>query len=301
MLSAIKNTVWVEYICDAFSYPEKAKEQLLECYKKITENNDAFTLFCNTYAEYCNDYKTNFEKMSEQIKQGSIIAGVHEYTAYSLYLIYMLNPLKQFYAENGYSVEMWKGVALDVKYKLLEGYDVHGIYGTFFMIWFDRFFDLTRFCFGRLQMETIPLDGDYTVDGVNLKKGDTVLSVHIPKTGERLDKESVENAYNQAKEFYKDVFKSEYTVFTCQTYLLHEVTLSFLKKDSNLYKFVSDYTIVYNRDYPDYTEMWRLYDCNVIGKDLADLPSDTSLRRKYIEYMRTGKKIGYGHGIYISR
>ena len=55
MLSAIKNTVWVEYICDAFSYPEKAKEQLLECYKKITENNDALTLFCNTYAEYCNE------------------------------------------------------------------------------------------------------------------------------------------------------------------------------------------------------------------------------------------------------
>ncbi|MBQ8295685.1 MAG: hypothetical protein IJX87_04550 [Clostridia bacterium] len=295
------HTDWLNYVCDAFDYPVEAKSELINCYQTLKENKQAFTQFGDTLQKYADDHKTDFSMMSEQIKNAAETAGINEYTAYTLFVLCLLQPLKNFYADNGYSSDMWGEVALDIRYKLLECYDVYGVYGTFVMPWFEKFFDLTRFCFGRLQMETVALDGDYVVNGVTLKKGDTVLSVHIPKTGRPLDKTSVEESYRKAREFYKEYFPSGYTVFTCKTYLMHSSTLSLLNQDSNIYKFVCDYEIVYCRDYEDYSELWRLFDRKINDRDVTDLPADTSLRRKFIEYMKSGQKIGYGHGIFVQK
>jgi len=301
LLETNKTISWLNTICDTFDYPTQAKVDLVNCYEKIKENEQSFLQFSYTVNEYAKDYKTDFTKMSEQIKKVADQSGANEYTSYTLFLICILQPLKELYAKHNYSKIMWEEIVLDVKYKLLECHDLYGVYGTFVMPWFDRFFDLTRFCFGRLQMETIELDGDYIVNGVSLKKGDTVLSVHIPRSGQSLDRQLVEDSYRKAKDFYKDYFPNGYTVFTCKTYLMHSSTLSLLNENSNIYKFVNDYDIVYNKEYPNYSELWRLYDCVVENKDVDSLPNNTSLRKKFIEYMKSGKKFGYGHGIYVYR
>ena len=292
---------WLDWVLNAFDFPTQSKIDLTDCYKKIKENEHSFSLFVNTIDEYNKDYKTDFTNMCEQIKIVAEYSNTNEFTAYSLFLICILKPLKDLYEKNNYLITMWEEIVLDVKYKLLECFDVYGVYGTFVVPWFERFFDFTRFCFGRLQMETVELDGDYSVDGVELKKGDTVLSVHIPKTGQPLDQKAVEDSYKKASEFYKVFFLNGYTVFTCKTYLMHSSTISLLNENSNIYKFVNNYKIVYYKEYKDYSELWRLYDCEVVGKNLNTLPTNTSLRRNFIEYMKTGKKIGYGHGIYIYR
>ena len=124
---------------------------LTSCYEKITTNNQSFSLFINTIEEYTKNYKTDFTKMSEQIKTVAEQSNVNEFTTYTLFLICILQPLKKLYENK------------------------------------------------------------------------------------------------------------------------------------------------------DYTELWRLYDCEVKDKDINTLPTDTSLGRNFIEYMKTGKKIGYGHGIYIYR
>lgn len=292
---------WLESICDTFDFPLLAKSELLNSYQKIKKEKQQFTQFIYTIKSYINDYKTNFSSMSEQIKTIAKKSGVNEYTAYTLFLICILHPLKDLYLKNNYPLKMWEEVGLDIKYKLLECYDVYGVFGTFVMSWFSRFFDLTKFCFGRLQMETITLNGNYLVNGVELKDGDTVLSVHIPKTGQPLDKNQVEESYRKAKAFYKDYFTSGYIVFTCSTYLMHPSAQSLINKDSNIYKFISDYDIVCYHDDEDYAELWRLFDCKINDKDFTQLPANTSLRKKFIDYMRTGQKIGRGFGIFVQK
>lgn len=291
---------WFEFICNQFDFPKAALDSLKENYCLISQNEAAIKEFNRALETYEKDFKSDFSILSDIIKNVAEIAEIQEYIAYTLFLIQLLKPLKKFYQNNGLSEEMWQGVALDIKYKTLECYDVYKIYGTFVMVWFDRFFNLTRFSFGRLQMETVELDGNYVVDGVNLKKGDTVLSVHIPRSKERLDRESVEKSYQFAQEFYKNEF-SDYTVFTCKTYLMHPSTVSLLKPNGNLYEFVSKYKIVYSENYENYSELWRLFDCLIDESNLDALPQNTSLRKDFVSYMKSGKKIGYGHRIYVKK
>ena len=47
----------------------------------------------------------------------------------------------------------------DMKWKMLECYEIHGVYGNFVGHWYDGFFNLTRFGLGRLQFELRPFEG----------------------------------------------------------------------------------------------------------------------------------------------
>ena len=42
---------------------------------------------------------------------------------------------------------------------------------------------------------------------------------------------------------------------------------------------------------------WRLYDTK--EQDIDKLPQNTSLRKKYIDYAKSGKKSGWGYGAFV--
>ncbi len=88
------------------------------------------------------------------------------------------------YRSAGYSDELFDETMADLRFKLFECKDIFGVWGTFVTPWFKGFYLLERFKLGRMQYEKIafPFD-DYKG---KVKRGDTVLSCHIPSDGPML-------------------------------------------------------------------------------------------------------------------
>ena len=85
-----------------------------------------------------------------------------------------------------------------------------------------------QFCMGKAEHD-IPKYG--------IKKGDGVMEVHIPE-GEKLTRESCEESFALASEFFKKYFPDfEYTVFTCHSWLLDDTLKNYLPENSGIVRF----------------------------------------------------------------
>ena len=74
--------------------------------------------------------------------------------------------------------------------------------------------------------------------------------------------------------------------------------MEMLKSDSNILAFMNDYTLVASGEYGSYGEVWRLFDKNYDG-DPSHLPTDSSLRRAYVDIISRGERTGWGKGVFI--
>lgn len=282
---------------ELFDYPEEARKELLWAYDRIHQDaawSEEFKRLLKCYAE---NNKCEFSVLQNDIDALSEKAGLHKYTGSLVLLICMSDILKGFYAEAGYSEEMWYAAMNDLKYKLMECKGVRGVWGIFVFTWFQGFFTLSRFGFGKLQFNLSTFGRIYHKNGLDLKPDSTVVTVHIPRTGTRLDRESVLQSYKQAAEFYKDLFKGGPVIFTCDSWLLFPRHKEVLSPQSNIYAFISDFDLVSYGEYDDYSQVWRLFNTSYNG-NVDDLPQNTSLQRIYAEWIRNGEKTGWGYGVF---
>ena len=212
---------------------------------------------------------------------------------------------RQYYMENYPDIIIEKGnideiifynTMRDLRYKLEECRLVRGKYGTFVPWWYKGFFEMKIFALGRLQFEINYTWFDCEVDGKHIPKDTKVLSVHIPRTGTKLEHCLVEDSYRRAADFFKDEFDN--IIFICNSWLLYPWNRSVLKDGSNLAEFYDDFTVVNSGEYHNYSEVWRLFDCLYDGNP-DKLPNDTSLRRAYIDRIKSGKPLGYGTGVIL--
>lgn len=283
---------------EKFSYPEEAARVLLQAWEKIMNGPETKEKFEALLARYEADRNADFQKLLEDMEGVSAAAEIHKYTGDLLLPICMSQKLREYYQEDGLSEEMWFTSMCDLKYKLIECHEIYGIWGTFVAGWFSRFFYVTRFGFGKLQFETVTFEKQYEKDGVVLKPGATVINVHIPRTGGKLDRESKDASYRQAAEFYSKLFEKNPPVFVCHSWLLFPRNKEVLSPESNLYAFIADFDIIEQKEYEDYSQVWRLFDKEYQG-DVEALPQNTSLRRAYADWIRKGEKTGWGYGVYV--
>lgn len=289
---------FVEQFMVKYDYPEEARSVLLSAYDALMACDKSRPELVRMIKEYDVSYGTDLVAEEEKMKEISLLAGVNEYTGMVIRFICYMKRLKEYYDEAGYGEAMYMGVANDIKYKLWECKLVKGVWGSFVTPWFCRFFRLDRFCFERLQFELIDFNGDYVTDGVALKPDTKVINVHIPRTGGRLDKESVDRSYAMAADFFKKKFGLDRIIFHCNSWLLFPKNKELLKEGSNLLSFISDYRVVEVKEYDNYSEVWRLFDTEYT-EDHSKLPADSSLRRAYIDLMNKGEPIGSAKCVYI--
>ena len=96
----------------------------------------------------------------------------------------------------------------------------------------------------------------------------------------------------------KPFFGDDKIVFTCESWLLFPAVKQMLSPQSNLFAFISDYELMDSGYYDDFFSWaWRLYDTK--EQDIDKLPQNTSLRKKYIDYVKSGKKSGWGYGAFV--
>jgi len=276
-------------------YPSAATQELMFAYDKIAANSkDDFEKLISEYEKsYDIDYIAAIEKMNGI----SLASSVHEYTGALLLFLCYTRGLRGYYEERGISYEIFKNTVLDLKYKMDECLCVKGIAGTFVAKWFAGFFRLERFALGRLQFEIVEFGCEYDSDEISLTPDSRVINVHIPRTGGHLDRESVLSSYKLAADFYRQML-GEKIVFTCSSWLLFPKNKEMLRQNSNLLAFINDFNIYASGEYPDYKEVWRLFDTEFDG-DASHLPANTSLRRAYIDLISRGEKTGWGKGVFL--
>lgn len=282
---------------ERFDYPEDASRDLMKAFSVITEKCPELLLeILKTYESDCNCDYGEILKTAELMSK---ITGIHEYTVKLLVFICLSKRLKELYSERNISESIWYDSMCDLKYKLYECRDIHGINGSFVAPWFDGFFKLNRFALGRFQFEIGKFEHHYEKDGKVLSPDSEVLYVHIPRSKIRLEKDICDLSYKMAQDFFAPRFTSSPLAFACHSWLLYPENESLFPKDSNLLRFMREFDIIESGDYGnDHRDLWRLFDMKYNGNP-DSLPGDSSLRRAYKNHLKNGGKTGWGFGVFF--
>ncbi|MBR3848363.1 MAG: hypothetical protein IKM21_03630 [Oscillospiraceae bacterium] len=172
---------------------------------------------------------------------------------------------------------------------------IYGIQQNKYRRWLRFSLDGRLFALGALSFE-LRYDSEFEgeVDGVTLKKGDTHVSVHIPRY-EKLTEERCEEAYSLAREFFKKHFGLEKIVFLCHSWMLHPWLEEVLPKTSGIIKFSEKYKKIEVEEHLAEVKFWIFPDDE--NTPIDELPQNTSLQRAFIEKARAGESLGVACGI----
>ena len=280
-----------------FEYSTADAEFLLGAYEKIISVGEAKSILDDALSAYDFDYNIDYQKeILDRSKEISNIAEVHPYTADLLVFILMTKRLREIYIEKGLDLKIYKDSVLDLKWKMEECKVVKGICGSFVAFCFPEFFNLTRFALGRLQFEISLMRFDYEKNGVKLyKEKSKVISVHIPRDGTPMDKERCDESYAQAREFFKDEV-GDVCAFVCHSWLLFPKNKDIFPENTNTHRFITEFDIL-DWGYNEGQNLWRLFDTQELNPER--LPTNGSLRRGYVEYLKKGGRVGWGYGVKI--
>lgn len=156
--------------------------------------------------------------------------------------LYFCEKLEKDYENRGISQEILINSLQDLVLWNDSYFAIHGQMGLTEFPWLDRTFLMQIFRLGRLQF--CMFESEFDIEAIGVKKGNSVLEVHIPRGG-ALTKEECEKSFALAKEFFKKHypnFPSEYC--TCHSWLLDDSLLPLLGERSNVAKFQDFFKIV---------------------------------------------------------
>lgn len=293
---------YVENFMKSFEYPAEAQVELSEAYHTLASDVAGQSGLTRLIDLYQADLRLGYGEVYEYAKTMEQKLGIHRYQVVLIVYICFSKRLKELYSEEKIDDGIWFNSMLDLKYKLLECKAVKNIWGTFVGGWFSGFFKLKRFALGRLQFEISRYDrADYTKDNKTVTRGMTVLDVHIPRTGTRLDALSCDNSFSMAKEFFRDKVGTDPMVFTCFSWMLYPDIMDVFAEKSNIRSFASRFEIIdhYDDKPCEYADMWRIFDMDYTG-NIDDYPEDSSLRRNLKAYLKKGGKTGEGYGVFFA-
>lgn len=235
-----------------------------------------------------------------EIKEISERFRKNEYSLRLLFILNSLPTLHQKYREREISDEIFYESMDDIRCKINECVENKGVVGIFVSDWYDRFFKLTCFAYGRFQYEIKTYEGnDFLLScGKVLKKGGHFINIHIPSRGIPLTDEVRFASYRAAYPHFTSLFTDGIVIFGCSSWLLYPRHKEFLPGRMNLLKFMEDFEIVTSQETPDdFHDKWRIF-----GRytDLPDnqLPKDTTLRKSYAEWLLAGNPAGRGFGVF---
>ena len=282
----------------------EAQTCILSNYERLLANEEsyaAFSAILNAYGTGGED--VDFTALCGEMKSLAEKNGVHPMTGYLLMYISMLPLLQRKYEEKGIPEDIFFATIPDLRYKMTEGYLVDGVYGISEGAatgWYPSIFRARTLTFCRLQFVFSKACFECEVDGVKVEKDTPVLHIHIPRTGTKIDRESILASYRRAAEYYAPFFGENPIVMTTRTWMFFPRHAEFLPESSNMMQFYYDFRLVDSGEYEDYSQLWRLFDCRYTG-DVDALPQNTTLRRAYADLVRRGEKTGWGRGVMIYR
>lgn len=228
-------------------------------------------------------------------------AEIHPYTAELVTHICLTKTLRDRLIKLGFAKKNVVSTLSDYKIKLEECKALYGIVGIYNWKWYTKFYALRIIGIGRLQFEVREFQiGTYRKGGRMIKKHDSVLSVHIPRTGTPLDARACQRAYTEAKQVFCKLLECEDIPFFCSSWLLYHKNRDFLDEKSNIVKFMNSYEILKYTEYQEgNNDLFPFLFQKTKDTPIEDLPTDTSLRASYAAHMANGGQTGVGTGIFF--
>ncbi|MCQ2462040.1 MAG: acyltransferase domain-containing protein [Clostridia bacterium] len=280
-------------------FPEDAVQAFSGDFDKIRADADVLKRLIKLKNKYLAE-KRRYKALSPAVRKDCKRLGMSGERADFVFLLLCLEGAKKKYERNGLSDELFYATFADLKYKLLECKAVKDEWGTFVAYWYDGFFRLKRFCYGRFQYEITRYAWlKYDGHGVKLRKNTKVINFHIPSSGEPITYENRLDSYKQAYEIYRHLFKNGKAVFVCFSWLLYKEHYDFLPHNSNIIDFMNDFDIIKSVSLPVFNDAWRVFGADA-KKTPQELPEKTSLQRAYKKRLADNKLAsGYGYGIIV--
>lgn len=175
-----------------------------------------------------------------------------------------------------------------------EATGVYGIEQKLYRPWFRIFLLEKRlFRFGRLEFELTTSKHTLEIQGKTICRGQPCLYVHIPRYAP-LEEEACNQAYQRAREFFREYFSMEEPVFFCRSWLLHPWLGEDLGARSRIVRFAKEFTLVEEKQDPWAAGFW-IFDRRC--QDPRDYPEDTLLRKKAKQRMVENLPIGVATGV----
>ena len=279
------------------AFPEEAVQSLTVALDKIYDG-EGLSVIKQLQQEYQEDYRIKADVVTETAKKISEISGVDQKQCNIIIYMGLVPTLKKHYINKGYPLEIFYDTIRELKCKLLECYDCFGVWGMRGCHVSNTHFAMTRFGMGVFQFELMRLEKDFLVNGVQLKKGDLAVNIHIPRLGEPITYEARHSAYKRAKEFFKPSFPNDDKIpFYCHSWILFKKHREILKPTSNMVSFMDDFDTLVEYDYPDYNETWRIF-----GRPfttIEEMPKDSSVQKAYAKIIECGEKTGGSEGVFL--
>ena len=279
-----------------FEYEKSDTEFLLFTYDRIANREDALAVWNEAINIYERDMNCDYDMIISLADDVAQRLDMHKYTAELLIFICLSKHLREIYIEQGIDLAIFHNSMLDLKYKLDECKVVKGVIGSFVAWWFNRFFNLERVALGRLQFEVDSFGHHYERDGHLLTPESKAINVHIPRTLTHLTPESCDEAFRMAKVYFADEV-GEDCPFICHSWMLYPGNLTILPEDTNVHRFASRFDIFNYADDPSLEDLWRIFDTD--EKDPDRLSTASRMRRAYVEHLKKGGQLGWGHGVFF--
>lgn len=294
------NRQFIEKLMIDIDFPKEAQAYFSDIISKLGENELAeldrlykcVTSKKHDWSSWCEEILPPLNELSEK-------TGIHKYSMEMIFALDLAQEMKKIFDKRGYAPHIFIDTAMDFRYKLDECKTVYDVWGTFVSAWYPIFYTGNLIKLGRLEYEICDFDYDmeYTGGGITLKKGDPVLSVHIPSSGP-LTEELCFESYKLAYDFFKDMHGDKPLVLICHSWLFHHSTEKVLSPSSNTVRFIHDFDVVEQEDTDSFHDKWRVFGAGASKSD-ADLPEDTSMQRAYKKYLLEGGKTGAALAILV--
>lgn len=192
------------------------------------------------------------------------------------------------YLEKGIHEEIYWNTFSDLTVWCLDCAEKYGVYGIDEYRWFWRHLKLQLFGLGRLQFEKTFSEWDISVQGIEIAKGDTLISVHIP-AGEPLEEGACRDAFARAFAFWGEAY-----FYVCHSWLLFPGLEDILPKESNILKFQKFFQIV-KTDFGERQAEQRIF--GTVQENPGKYRIKTSLQKSAVSYLQEGHLLGNGLGV----
>ena len=265
----------------------------------ILEYKSYDALYRDAVSPYVTAFYDEKKPLPDVLKalDGLATPAFHRFTAHLMFAVGCALRTHDAYRAEGIPDSVYFDTMRDITVKLGECRAVHGVFGNAVVFWYEGFFRLTRFGVGRLEFDVKTHKGaEIRLGDDLLREGDFCLDCHIP-SGSPLYHELCLDAYDRAHEFFADRVNGVLPI-VCHSWLLFPPYLSILGK--NAADFARDYHIARVNETENFPDGWRIFDTEDLS-DIDALPADTGLRRRFIEYMKSGKKYGVALGVIFHR
>ncbi len=210
-----------------------------------------------------------------------------------LYFLYFCERMEQAYAELAIPHEIFLDTVQDLVRWTRTWSDLKGELYLGEISWLKLIFSLKIIKLGRLQFERTNAHTD--VPSHNLKKGDHVLSIHIPATGP-LDKEECLQSLDLAKDFFAKFYPDyEYKYFTCYSWLLDPTLTNLLKAGSNILQFQTLFDIVDKTPSP--MIFCFIFRWKITPEEALTAKCKSSLHTAVQEQAKLGRQFYEGYGV----